>query len=277
MKRPPERLLRSFGIFSIEEIESLRRKSVGIAGLGMGGSMFINLVRLGIGSFHIADPDVFERTNINRQRLARESTIGKRKDECLISEAKDISPEIHITSFPEGIQTGNVRTFLRGVDVVLDIVDVFALDKKMELHAEAREAGIPVISCACLAFAGSIVVFDDTTPSFAELTGMSLSASQAENLERFSRFICPEIPIPMREQLYRALNGETHIPFVSPGCEITAAMAATETIKVLLDWEGRVKAPYGLFMDPLTGRSDYFKADYRARRLAPLRGGKKAA
>ncbi len=74
-----ERFLRSIGIFTEEQLYKFKSTKIAIGGLGLGGSIFLNLVRMGFENFHIADPDTFERTNINRQRMAKETTIGMRK------------------------------------------------------------------------------------------------------------------------------------------------------------------------------------------------------
>ena len=82
------------------QLEKVQGTGIAVAGLGMGGAILINLVRLGFKRFNIADPDIYERTNINRQRLAREDTLGRRKDECLIEEARAIFPEAELRAFP---------------------------------------------------------------------------------------------------------------------------------------------------------------------------------
>ena len=56
------------GLISEEEQEKLRNCRVAIAGMGgVGGIHLVTLARLGIGKFTIADPDVFEVANFNRQ------------------------------------------------------------------------------------------------------------------------------------------------------------------------------------------------------------------
>src|SRR6476620_2209450 len=99
----PDRFLRSAGIIDDQHFKKIQNTAIAIGGLGMGGSIFINLVRMGFEKFHIADPDTYERTNINRQRLAKESTVGIRKDEALLKEALDINPNIKVKCFPHGI------------------------------------------------------------------------------------------------------------------------------------------------------------------------------
>ena len=68
---------RNIGWVTREEQQTLRRKTVAIAGMGgVGGSHLLTLTRLGVGRFHIADLDTFELANFNRQAGAMLSTTG---------------------------------------------------------------------------------------------------------------------------------------------------------------------------------------------------------
>ena len=258
-----ERFLRSIGIMDEAHLEMIRSTRVAIGGLGLGGSIFLNLVRLGFEKFHISDPDIYERTNINRQRMAKESTIGVRKDEALLREAYDINPQIQVRTFPEGINSTNVKDFLEAVDWVVDVVDVFALKEKLALNEEASRRGLPLVSCGSLGFSGAVVAFDKDTPSFAELSGLDLRLSYETNIKRFVQFICPEIPDYMKEQMEKAMSKRSHIPFVVPGVEIAAAMAVTEITKRILNLGEVIRAPYGLFIDPVRLKYEIFEASYR--------------
>lgn len=274
-----ERFLRSMGIVDAEHMQKIRSTRVAIGGLGLGGSVFLNLVRMGFEKFHISDPDVYERTNINRQRMAKESTVGVRKDEALVREALDINPDLEIVSFPEGLHQNNIHDFLEDVDWVVDIVDVFALNEKLALNEEAARRGLPVASCGSLGFAGAVVVFNKTTPTFAELTGLNPELPYETNIKNFIQFICPEVPDYMQEQLYKAFDRGSHIPFVVPGVEIAAAVTVSEISKHILGIGKPVVAPYGIFTDPVKVETCVFKASYQERTLEPhkFRPFKKAA
>ncbi len=260
-----ERNLRSMGIICEEDLRKIKNTSIAIGGLGLGGSIFMNLVRMGFENFHIADPDTFERTNINRQRLAKETTIGRRKDECVEEEARAINPDVKIKIFPEGVKSTNADAFLSGMDWVVDVVDVFAMPDKLALHAEARKRKIPVASCATLGFTGTVVIFNEDTPSFADLTGMDPQDHFITNLEKFLQFICPQIPSYMQDQLMRSLDRSTHLPFVVPGGEMAAAFCVTEITKNIVGFGNRIYAPLGIFVDAFTHEIEIYKADYAAR------------
>lgn len=270
----PERFLRCMGIMDESDLAKIQSTSIAIGGLGLGGSIFINLVRMGFEKFHISDPDIYERTNINRQRLAKESTINVRKDAALLKEALDINPNLKVRCFPEGINKENVSSFLEGIDWVIDVVDVFALNEKLALNEEAARRKLPVASCGSLGFSSAVVIFDHSTPSFAELTGLHPSADYQTNIRHFVQFLCPQIPEYMEEQMQKAMKKESHIPFVVPGVEFAAACAVTEVSKQILGIGKKVRAPHGIFVDPVNLKIEIFEASYLARSFV---AGKKAA
>src|SRR5688572_3034414 len=71
---------RNRGLITEEEQQKLRNSRVAIAGMGgVGGVHLITLARLGIGKFTIADPDVFDVPNFNRQYGATISNLGRNK------------------------------------------------------------------------------------------------------------------------------------------------------------------------------------------------------
>lgn len=263
-----ERFLRAIGIMTERDLQKIHSTTIAIGGLGLGGAIFMNLVRMGFQNFHVADPDTYERTNVNRQRLAKESTLGVRKDDALIREARDMNPHIKIQTFRNGVNEENAAEFLEGADWVVDTVDVFALAEKLALNQEAAKRGLPVVSCGSLGFSAAVIVFDKTTPTFAEQTGLHAAADYQQNIRRFIQFLTPEIPDYMQEQMEKAMNRESHIPFMVAGVEIAAACAATEIAKQILSLGPQVRAPNGLYIDPVNHRFEIFNADFRARELA---------
>lgn len=95
-----EAFSRNLGWVTALEQKLLRHKRVAIAGVG--GVHLMTLTRLGIGAFNIADMDVFEQANFNRQAGAMMSTLGKPKVEVMAAMARDINPELELRIFPEG-------------------------------------------------------------------------------------------------------------------------------------------------------------------------------
>ena len=76
----PERFYRNAGTLNSREMARLLESRVFIAGCGaLGGHVAVLLVRLGIGSLRLCDPDVFEESNLNRQYFCTEQTLGSSK------------------------------------------------------------------------------------------------------------------------------------------------------------------------------------------------------
>src|SRR5205814_484436 len=97
-----EAFSRHRGLVSAQEQAVLKRKRVAIVGQGgVGGVHLITLARLGVGGFHIADPDRFELANINRQYGANIQTLGQNKALVMAEKARAINPEIGLKVFSE--------------------------------------------------------------------------------------------------------------------------------------------------------------------------------
>ena len=75
-----ERTDRNIGFITDSSQKLLKDTVIGIAGCGgMGGQLAANLLRLGIGELRLADPEVFDVSNINRQFGATKGSVGKNK------------------------------------------------------------------------------------------------------------------------------------------------------------------------------------------------------
>src|SRR5260370_11988375 len=132
-------LARHQGLLTKADQVRLRQARVAIAGVGgVGGIPLATLARLGIGAFHIADPDSFEIANINRQFGASAKTMGRGKTEVMAETATAINPEIDLRVFNEAINADNVGDFLDGVDVVVDGIDFFAIEARRLLFKDAQ-------------------------------------------------------------------------------------------------------------------------------------------
>ncbi|MNK15805.1 Molybdopterin-synthase adenylyltransferase [compost metagenome] len=123
----------------------LKKMKVGVAGLGgMGSNIAEILVRLGVGHLRVADPDIIEVSNINRQVIANLTTVGQTKLEACVNELLNIEPELELDKYPEGIDETNADAFVKGLDVVINEIDVLHVDKQMHLLNAARKHNIPV-------------------------------------------------------------------------------------------------------------------------------------
>ncbi|TLY19877.1 MAG: hypothetical protein E6K67_03730, partial [Nitrospirae bacterium] len=142
---------RNRGLIQPHEQQCLRHACVAIAGLGgVGGSHLVTLLRLGIGRFHLADPDQFELPNMNRQYGADMSSLGKSKVEVMAAVARRINPDVELTLFSGGLTAQNCDAFFQGADVAVDGIDFFAVKPRRLFFQQARERGLFALTSAPL-------------------------------------------------------------------------------------------------------------------------------
>jgi hypothetical protein len=134
---------RNFGFVSKDEQARLREGAVFVAGVGgMGGACLNALVRAGVGRIAIADIDVFEVSNLNRQVFAFTDTVGQEKAAAAAAAAKRINPGLDIAVF--GTEwTDRLPEIAAAYPVIVNGCDDIAAT--VQLYRVAREAGACVI------------------------------------------------------------------------------------------------------------------------------------
>lgn len=127
-------------------MERLHGTRVIIFGVGgVGGHAFEALVRSGVGSITVVDPDTVSLTNINRQLLATHSTVGTLKVEAAKARALDINPNIKITALPLFYCEETASEIdLSDYDYIIDAIDT--VSAKLHLIESAKKVGTPIIS-----------------------------------------------------------------------------------------------------------------------------------
>ena len=246
---------RNIGWVTAPEQEILRTRAIGIAGMGgVGGSHLLTLTRLGIGSFHIADLDVFELANFNRQAGASLKTIGTHKVETLANMALDINPDLEIRMFPTGLDASNTRDFMQDVDLYVDGLDFFAVEARRRVFATCAELAIPAITAAPLGMGAALLNFLPGQMTFEEYFQLE---GQSEN-EQLLRFFVGLAPAGLQQRYLvdpSTIDLAGHKgPSTPMGCELCAGVAATQALKILLGRGKVLAAPHGLQFDAFTNK-----------------------
>lgn len=130
-----------------EKLNILRNAHVLVVGLGGVGAYAAEMIaRAGVGRMTIADADTVGVSNINRQLLALNSTIGREKSAVMAERLQDINPQIELNVVCDYIRDEKTYTLLDAAsyDYVVDCIDT--LSPKVNLIAAALERGIPVVS-----------------------------------------------------------------------------------------------------------------------------------
>jgi len=133
-------------IWGKEVQKLLFQKHVVVFGLGgVGGYAAEALARSGVGKITVIDFDEVSQTNINRQLLAFNSSIGKKKAFLMEERIKDINPDIQVNAINDFCTHAlTEKIFLGQVDYVVDSIDT--LKTKVDLLESCVKKNIPVIS-----------------------------------------------------------------------------------------------------------------------------------
>ena len=249
---------RNLGWVTEAEQEKLRNSRVAIGGMGgVGGVHLLTLARLGIGRFTIADFDVFDIVNFNRQVGALVSTLGRPKIDVLSEMALDINPEIQLRTFPAGIQSDTVDEFLEGADVYVDGLDFFAFEARRMTFAACERRGIPVVTAAPLGMGTALLVFGPGGMSFEEYFGFE----GCDEMEMAIRFLVGLSPAMLQRgyvaDMSRVNLAERRGPSSISACQLCAGVTAIETLKLLLGRGGVRLAPWASQFDAY--RMRYFR------------------
>ena len=173
-------------ILGAEAMMRLHHARVALFGLGGVGSFAAEaLARGGIGHLTLVAGDTVSFTNRNRQLIARHSTIGRYKTEVMAERIRDISPDTEILTHAVVYGRDN-RTLLdfAQYDYIVDAVDM--VTAKLLLIEQAKQAGVPIISCMG--------------------TGNKLDPSRFEVADISQTSVCPLAKVMRRELKQRGIR-----------------------------------------------------------------------
>lgn len=143
-------LLPELGPVGQERLDASRVVVVGCGGLGTPVIQY--LAAAGVGHLTLCDDDVVERSNLNRQVLHTDADIGLPKVLSAARFVRALDPHLHVDVRQTRVGVGDVRTLIRGYDLVLDCTD--GLPMKFLLNDAAVAENVPLVHGAASAFAG---------------------------------------------------------------------------------------------------------------------------
>jgi len=245
-----EAFARNLGWVTTAEQQRLKSSRICIAGLGgVGGVYLLTLARLGIGAFSVADFDVFDYQNINRQAGAGVSTVGRPKIDVMVEMAREINPELDIRVFDQGLTPDNVSAFLADGSVYLDGLDFFALDIRRRVFGQCHAAGIPAVTVAPLGMGAALLNFVPGGMSFEDYFQLE-GQGPADQALRFLVGLSPSMQQmgylvePARVDLANQRGPSTVI-----AVQLCSGVVAAQVLKLLLKRGEVIAAPRGLHFD----------------------------
>jgi adenylyltransferase/sulfurtransferase len=188
-----------------EKLLTSRALIIGAGGLGSPAAMY--LAAAGVGQLAIADFDVVDLSNLQRQLLHHSNDIGREKTASARETLLSINPDIQVTAIPRALQGDELDKQVQLADVVLDCSDNFAT--RFTVNTACVGQRTPLVSGAAIRLQGQLAVFDsrkENSPCYNCLY------KEGENEEQ----TCAETGV------------------LSPLVGIIGSMQALEAIKVIL-------------------------------------------
>lgn len=129
-----------------EAMQKLAQSRVAVFGIGgVGGYVVEALARSGIGALDLVDHDKVCLSNLNRQIIATQKTVGRYKTDVMQERILEINPACRVEVYPCFYLPETKDQFsFEDYDYVVDAIDT--VTGKIQLVLQAQEAGVPVIS-----------------------------------------------------------------------------------------------------------------------------------
>ncbi|MDM3418069.1 molybdopterin-synthase adenylyltransferase MoeB [Citrobacter sp. Cb021] len=148
-------ILRGFDFEGQEALKEARVLVVGVGGLGCAATQY--LAGAGIGHLTLLDFDTVSVSNLQRQTLHSDATVGQPKVLSARDALARINPYIAITPVNALLDESEIHTLITEHDLVLDCTDNVSI--RNQLNAGCFAARIPLVSGAAIRMEGQITVF----------------------------------------------------------------------------------------------------------------------
>ncbi|MBO4484965.1 MAG: tRNA threonylcarbamoyladenosine dehydratase [Lachnospiraceae bacterium] len=131
------------GKAAMERLAGCRVAVFGIGGVG--GYVCEALARSGVGALDLIDNDTVCQSNINRQIIATQKTVGRYKTEVMKERILDINPDAVVNTCNCFFLPENASDFpFEKYDYVVDAIDT--VTAKIELVLQCQKLGVPIMS-----------------------------------------------------------------------------------------------------------------------------------
>ena len=241
---------RNWAFISPNEQDAIRSTRLLMAGCGLGSLIAEMALRTGFLEFTLADHDVVDVSNLNRQAFTA-SDVGQNKATALSAHIKAICPEANVRALTDRIEPDGVDALVATADIVVNTVDFD--HSAWALNRAARNAGVPVLFPMNMAWGGFCMVFMPDSPGLEQLIGTEPPRSDAEFLGRlFSRIRDFEMPGYLAERLSELPQIVSSARLPAPQTAIAAARSASLTVEAMVrlatDMPMRV-SPRAMYLD----------------------------
>ncbi|AVE42694.1 molybdopterin-synthase adenylyltransferase MoeB [Providencia stuartii] len=221
-------ILRGFDFDGQEKLKASKVLVIGLGGLGCAATQY--LAAAGVGQLTLVDFDTVSLSNLQRQTLHRDATVGQPKVDSAKAQLATINPHICIETVNAQLDDAQLNERIMTHDVILDCTDNVAI--REQLNRLCFQHKKPLVSGAAIRMEGQLSVF---TYQEGEPCYHCLSRLFGEN-----SLTCVEAGV------------------MAPLVGTIGTLEAMETLKLLTQY-GKVNTGNVLFFDAMTMEFRQFK------------------
>ncbi|MCF1438955.1 MAG: HesA/MoeB/ThiF family protein [Shewanella sp.] len=140
------------------QIQLKRAKVLVVGAGGLGSAASLSLAAAGVGQLQIADPDVVELSNLQRQLAFEHADVGVNKAKAIIARLSRLNSHIQLTPLPLALQGEALAERGAAADLVLDCSD--NLSTRYQVNQACAQLRKPLVSGAATGWQGQLMTFD---------------------------------------------------------------------------------------------------------------------
>ena len=153
-------MLPEIDIAGQEALLAAKALIVGLGGLGSPAAFY--LTAAGVGSLVLCDDDQVDATNLQRQIVHKQDSVGVAKVRSAADTLAELNSATHLELIEDRLSGETLRRTVEAADVVVDATDNFAT--RYELNRACLDTGTPLVSGAAIRMEGQVSVFDPRNP-----------------------------------------------------------------------------------------------------------------
>jgi molybdopterin-synthase adenylyltransferase len=153
-------LLPEFGTEAQDRLLAARVLIVGAGGLGSPVALY--LAAAGVGTLTIADSDVVDISNLQRQILHGQADLGRAKVDSARDRLSALNPDVQVITLAMRLEGDALREQVERADLVVDASDNFTT--RFAVNAACVAARTPLVSGAAIRMEGQVAVFRPDLP-----------------------------------------------------------------------------------------------------------------
>jgi molybdopterin-synthase adenylyltransferase len=148
--------LKGMDIAGQEKLKLARVLVLGVGGLGCAAAQYLAVA--GVGTLTLVDFDKVELSNLQRQVLHSDATLGQPKVDSAKASLTRLNPHIEIVALDALLDEAAIAALVAQQDLVLDCTDNVSVRERLNLSC--LKHGVPLVSAAAIRMEGMVTVFD---------------------------------------------------------------------------------------------------------------------